>query len=49
MWSRTNWRERTLLLVGGPTHGSRPSPAMHEFLNVYITPIVQGGIFGIPR
>jgi hypothetical protein len=22
-----------LLLVGGPTHGSRPSPAMHEFLS----------------
>jgi flavodoxin len=22
-----------LLLVGGPTHGSRPSPPMHEFLN----------------
>ena len=22
-----------LLLVGGPTHGSRPSPAIHDFLN----------------
>jgi flavodoxin len=22
-----------LLLIGGPTHGSRPSPAIHDFLN----------------
>lgn len=23
----------SLLLIGGPTHGSRPSPAIHDFLN----------------
>jgi flavodoxin len=23
----------SLLLVGGPTHGSRPSPAIHDFVN----------------
>ncbi len=32
-----------LLLVGGPTHGSRPSPAMHEFLKR----IPKGGLAGV--
>lgn len=32
-----------LLLVGGPTHGSRPSPPMHEFLNR----IPAGGLAGV--
>ncbi len=32
-----------LLLVGGPTHGSQPSPAVHEFLNR----IPEGALIGV--
>ncbi len=32
-----------LLLVGAPTHGSQPSPAVHEFLNR----IPDGGLAGV--